>query len=108
MAGSFYFNPESTGLGVFLGTTESELMKLAWEKKSLTVKKAMFFLGSKSTRAYTTVMTVLNRLAKKGLLTRQKTGRSYTYIPTCDEQTFLKNQVNVVMECLNRNFKDMI
>ncbi|MFR9775599.1 BlaI/MecI/CopY family transcriptional regulator [Micromonospora sp. MS34] len=35
--------------------------------------------------AYTTVMTVLARLAAKGVLTRIRTGRAYTYRPVGDE-----------------------
>jgi BlaI family transcriptional regulator, penicillinase repressor len=31
--------------------------------------------------AYTTIMTVLDRLARKGMLARRKVGRSYVYAP---------------------------
>ena len=32
--------------------------------------------------AYTTIMTVLDRLVRKGKLTRRKVGRSFTYSPS--------------------------
>jgi predicted transcriptional regulator len=35
--------------------------------------------------AYTTVLTILTRLLRKGLVTRKRTGRSYVYTPVRDE-----------------------
>ncbi len=96
----FYFDPFNSGLAVFLGPTEVELMRLAWEKKELTVKKALFYLGNNSDRAYTTVMTVLSRLDKKGFLHKEKVGRSFVYRPICDRKTFLKERITIVKKCL--------
>ena len=35
--------------------------------------------------AYTTVVTILSRLHAKGVLTRQRSGRAYSYAPVADE-----------------------
>ena len=35
--------------------------------------------------AYTTVMSTLSRMHRKGLLTREPTGKGYAYTPTIDE-----------------------
>ena len=96
----FYFDPFAKGLSIFLGPTEKDLMELAWEKKELTVKKALYFLGNKSDRAYTTVMTVLSRLEKKGFLFRKKVGRSFVYEPVNDRKTFLKDRVAIIKKCV--------
>jgi len=101
---SFYFDPAGDGLRVFLGPTEAELMELAWEHKTLTVKSALFFLGDRTPRAYTTVMTVLARLADKGLLTRRKDGRTYAYSPAVSRDEFLQSRTTAVRDCLKRNF----
>src|SRR5271165_1702467 len=37
--------------------------------------------------AYTTIMTVLDRLVRKGMLARRKVGRSYTYAPQATRDT---------------------
>ena len=103
-ARSFYFDPHAAGLAVFLGPTETRLMELAWEKKELSVKKALFYLGSDDQPAYTTVMTVLSRLADKGLLKRKKNGRVFVYRPAVDRKTFISDHVKVVRECLKNNF----
>ena len=83
-------------------------MEIAWDKREVTVKTALFFLGDDSPRAYTTIMTILNKLVTKGLLARHKLGRSFSYRPVIDRDSFLKEQINIVVDCLNRNFPDMM
>jgi predicted transcriptional regulator len=100
----FYFDPHAEGIAVFLGPTEAKLMELAWEKKTLTVKKALFYLGENNKLAYTTVMTVLTRLAEKGLLRRVREGRSFVYEPAIDRDSFIKERLKIVNECLKKNF----
>jgi predicted transcriptional regulator len=100
----FYFDPFATGSAVFLGPTESLLMELAWEKGELTVKGALRLLSTHPPLAYTTVMTVLARLAAKGFLIRKKAGRSFCYSPAQDKKSFLAGQVKTVTDCLKSNF----
>lgn len=105
MAGqSFYFDPQATGTEVFLGPAESRLMELAWENKVLTVKQALHFMDKENRPAYTTVMTVLSRLAQKGLLIREREGRGFLYRPSIDRKSFIKQRVSVVSKCLKDNF----
>lgn len=104
---SFYFDVNASGAAVFLGPTEAELMELAWQKGELTVKKALYFLGDDNERSYTTVMTVLGRLADKGLLVRERQGRSYVYRPSAEREAFLRERLRRVFACLNQNFPDL-
>ncbi len=105
MPGSFYFDPEATGTAVFLGPTEAQLMDLLWKHENLTVKQALYHLGGSADLAYTTVMTVMNRLTDKGLLTRTKERRNFVYRPVTDRKTFLAARLSVIRGCLQRNFK---
>ncbi len=100
--GGFYFNPFGRGLEIFLGPTEAKLMELAWEKESLTVKKALYFLDHQKELAYTTVMTILSRLADKQLLKKEKNGRSFIYYPTISKEDFIKTRRKTVMDGLNQ------
>jgi predicted transcriptional regulator len=104
MAKPFYFDPTAKGPAVFMGPTEARLMEIAWEQESLTVKQALFHLGEDNQRAYTTVMTVLARLAEKGFLTRERTGRSFVYRSNVDREPFLKSRIEIVTACLKKNF----
>ena len=63
-----------------LGSLERELMTLAWAHTEITVRGACDALGSGV--AYTTVMTAMDRLFKKGLLARRKAGRAFVYQAT--------------------------
>ena len=60
-----------------LGSLERDVMALVWRRGELNVRDACDDLGS--IVAYTTVMTTMDRLFKKGLLTRQKVGRAFVY-----------------------------
>jgi len=104
---AFYFDPTGEGAAVFMGPTEARLMEIAWSRESLTVKQALFHLGDKNRPAYTTVMTVLSRLADKRFLSREKSGRTFVYRPKVDKATFLKTRVEMVTACLTRNFADL-
>jgi predicted transcriptional regulator len=105
MKKSFYFNPHAIGTAVFLGPIEAQLMDLAWQKKNLTVKTALFSLGSEKKLAYTTVMTVLARLAEKGLLQKRKEGRGFVYTPAVEKSAFIKERLQIVFDCIKRNFQ---
>ena len=63
-----------------LGTLEREVMGLVWHHGEINVREACDRLTS--TVAYTTVMTTLDRLFKKGLLSRRKVGRAFVYRAT--------------------------
>lgn len=104
MPNSFYFDPDGSGLTVFLGPTEAKIMELCWKHRTLTVKKAVFHLGGSKKQAYTTVMTVMFRLAEKGILKRRKEGRSFVYEPAVEREPFLAGRAKLVTACLKRNF----
>jgi len=65
--------------GDLLGPLETEVMELVWRRGPATVRDVIDGLGPKKDLAYTTVMTVLVRLHAKGLLDRERVGRTYVY-----------------------------
>lgn len=64
-------------VGTALGTLERQVLELAWTQPELSVRLARDQLGGHV--AYTTLMTTLDRLFRKGLLTRRKAGRAFVY-----------------------------
>lgn len=56
-------------------------MRVVWKRGEAKVQEVVDTLEPERTLAYTTVMTVMSRLADKGLLTRRRDGRAYTYVP---------------------------
>jgi predicted transcriptional regulator len=75
---------ESGGGGSALGPLEAEVMAVLWQSDGpVFVREVVQRLNAGRTAplAYTTVMTVLSRLAGKGILVREQQGRGYVYSP---------------------------
>ena len=62
-----------------LGPLEARLLEALWQRGDATVRELLLDAGSGM--AYTTVMTTLDRLYKKGLLDRSAEGRAFRYSP---------------------------
>jgi predicted transcriptional regulator len=67
-----------------LGSLERAVLSFVWERGDTSVRDACERLGSSV--AYTTVMTTMDRLFKKGLLTRRKVGRAFVYTATATRE----------------------
>ena len=74
------------------GELERHVMVLLWRAgEPLTVADVQEFLVRDL--AYTTVMTVLDRLAKKGLARRERRGRAWCYQPAEPQQVVLAREM---------------
>jgi predicted transcriptional regulator len=66
-----------------LGDLERDVMDRLWDADGpRTVREVYDDLVAERDLAYTTVMTVLDRLANKRMVTRSRDGRAYRYAPT--------------------------
>jgi len=65
--------------GDLLGPLETAVMDRVWKRGPLTVRDIVDDLARSRGLAYTTVMTVMVRLHGKGLLARERTGKTYVY-----------------------------
>ena len=61
------------------GALEREVMEILWREGNLAVRDVQTRLARPA--AYTTVMTTLDRLYKKGVLGRVQAGRAFLYSP---------------------------
>lgn len=57
------------------------LWSLGPDAPGVTVREVHDVLGTQRDLAYTTLMTVLDRLSKKGVVERERDGRAWRYIP---------------------------
>ncbi|MGD0929157.1 MAG: BlaI/MecI/CopY family transcriptional regulator [Candidatus Korobacteraceae bacterium] len=69
---------------LLLGPLEMQVMNVAWSVGRCSVRDVVEKLNSRL--AYTTVMTTLDRLFKKGLLEREKSERAFLYSPALSSQ----------------------
>jgi predicted transcriptional regulator len=80
------------GRGFGLGPLETRLLELLWaEKCKLTVRQLHLAFPD---LAYTTVMTTLDRLYRKGLLRRYEHGRAFAYEPRCARDKLLSELIS--------------
>lgn len=78
-----------------LGRLESELMRILWSRGESNVRDAAQHLSRPL--AYTTVMTTLDRLFKKGLLERRMADRAYLYSAKFSREEWERSRAESVL-----------
>ncbi|BCO34689.1 hypothetical protein BMW24_012435 [Mycobacterium heckeshornense] len=70
-----------------LGELEAEIMTVMWDNEHpATVRDVLAALERDA--AYTTVMTVMDNLHRKGLLTRERFGKAFHYRPVWSREEY--------------------
>lgn len=76
-----------------LGELESAILGALWDAgEKLSVRDVQGRIGREAVPAYTTVMTVLDRLHDKGLVAREKDGKAFAYWPLLTREAYLGEQ----------------
>jgi predicted transcriptional regulator len=75
------------------GELQTQLMSALWRLGAGTVEQVRSELPPRYQGAYTTVQTVLNRLAERGLLSRHKIGNAIEYRPKISEADYLSRTI---------------
>lgn len=65
-----------------LAPLELDCMNTLWPLSEASVREIRDGLAPRRPRAYTTIMTIMDRLAHKGVVTRRKVGKAYRYQPS--------------------------
>ena len=96
------FKPRKEGLRQILGDLEADIMEFIWERGKSTVRDVYEGLLAARERelAYTTVMTVMGRLAEKELLQREAAGNTYIYMAAVARDEYLARIVGEVLDAL--------
>src|SRR3954452_19189445 len=69
-----------------------------WSLKEGNVKEVQRIVNESRPLAYTTIMTVLERLLRKGKLTRRKVGRAFIYSPTSERDEMRKHAIRELLD----------
>lgn len=100
-------NDENKALLKILGPLELEVMKVIWSRKEVTVQNVLTELNKQNNYAYTTIMTIMNRLDKKGILTRNKLGKGYVYKPYYSPDELIQQDSSEQVEYLLHHYGDV-
>jgi len=100
------FKPHKMGYKKVLGDLEADVMKIIWRTEKATVREVYEQLRLEKNLAYTTIMTIMGRLADKGLLSKEAQGNAYVYSPTISEVDFANKVVTEVLDGLLEEFAE--
>ena len=81
-----------------LGPLEQRLMQEVWARTNATVRELVDY--GQLEIAYTTVMTTLDRLYKKGLLDRTEEGRAFRYFARVSREELQRAEAGQVIQQL--------
>ncbi|MBI1729127.1 BlaI/MecI/CopY family transcriptional regulator [Candidatus Acetothermia bacterium] len=73
-------------------------MHIVWEKGSATVKDVVDALPKEFDLAYTTVLTTMQNLEKKGVIRHEEQGRAYLYYPILKQREARRSAVQYVVK----------
>lgn len=89
------------------GSLERDIMAILWQRGELSVRDVADELAKSRKIAYTTVMTVMQRLKEKGILKRTLQGSAYLYTPSSDRQHFFQRLFRDIVSSIKEDFGDV-
>ena len=100
------FHPGRPGLRKLLGDLEADVMEAVWSHgdAAVTVREIHEAVAQRREVAYTTTMTVMGNLAKKGLLAVEKVGKAHSYRATQSQSAFTEAAVGRIVNELMKDF----
>ena len=81
-----------------LGSTEIEVLRYLGDHPAQTVGEVADYFAQTSGQARTTILTIMERLRKKGHLSRKKIGGVYRYSPKVAKDDLLQRLVKTFVE----------
>jgi predicted transcriptional regulator len=83
-------------------------MEAMWTLDDATVRDVVELLNASAAepRAYTTVMTVMHRLDRKGLVSRRRDGKADVYRPRASRTAYRRAKAEAEMEALIERYGD--
>ena len=94
------FRPTARGINQVLGELEADVINVLWQQPNQTVVEVEDRLRRKREIAHTTVLTTLDRMHRKGYLTREKQGKAFVYSPRYTREEFERALTQEVLSAL--------
>jgi predicted transcriptional regulator len=87
-----------------LGPLQREVMQCLWNERETKVRSVYDCIRKKRPIAYTTVLTVMTRLYRQGLLNREKQGRVFLYSPLVSKGELARSILRETLRSLTQRF----
>ena len=102
------FRVDQEGLNRFFGPLESKIMNILWDGNESSIKEVQLILEKEKPINFNTVMTVMNRLVDKNILTKRLEGRISLFKPLTTKEDFINNQSKKLTENLLDEFGGLV
>lgn len=88
---------------------ETKIMASVWDQGEATVRSVTDALADDADgpRSYTTILTVMTRLDRKGFLTRRREGKKDVYVPAVDREEYMRARSEVEVDALVEAYGDL-
>ncbi len=96
----------SASLETLLGPLEQDVMDVVWRLRDTTVRDVHAELAASREIAYTTVMTTMARLARKGILLRDTSDLAHRYRPVVSRDQYARGAVGDVLSWLLERYPE--
>lgn len=92
-----------------LHEVQSEIMEVIWRRGEATVREVLGELNGSSDheRAYTTVMTTMRRLHDRGMLERERQGKTDVYRPAVPRDAYIEARAQEQVSGLVAEYGDV-
>jgi predicted transcriptional regulator len=88
---------------------EFEIMEVLWRQGPASVRDVHAALKTSRALAYTTVMTVMDKLHRKGALQQQRRGRAFFYTVQLDRREALHRRIQCLLDdYFNGSVEDLL
>lgn len=88
--------PEPAAQSTSVGELEASVLATLWESGELATPEVFNRVGKPRGLAYTTILTVLQRLYRKGLVSRRGEGKAHVYSPALSREQFSERRGEVL------------
>ncbi|MGG1675421.1 BlaI/MecI/CopY family transcriptional regulator [Neobacillus sp. NRS-1170] len=103
---NFRFDQE--GLNRFFGPLEAKIMNILWNANEMSIKEVQHQLENEKPINFNTVMTVMNRLVDKNILTKRLERRTSLFKPLKSKEDFINHQSKKLTENLLDEFGGLV
>lgn len=100
---------ETPAVAAPLGDLERDVMEVMWARGEASVREVLEIVNADARRgrAYTTIMTVMANLVRKGLLTRRREGRTDIYRAAMSRENYAEARARHEIATLVNRYGDV-
>jgi predicted transcriptional regulator len=99
------FKPGANGAAHVMGELESAVMEILWKESERSVTEVEDKLRKRRNIAHTTVLTTLDRMFRKGYLSREKQGKAFVYSARYSRDEFERGMAQEVLGALLNDYR---